>query len=235
FPRLPPEGGTTNKEAPTMSILVEEIIQRLDQLNSNELIELEQTLRQRAKPGQESLLLARVSEPAPRPTTLARAGRIVRRTLLFLLFLGLLAAAAVLSAYFLRTRTVATGTRTDQFQTAVRYTIEQHYYRDISRIIFDDGGDGQVICNLSPMKADRLLEERWLRGGQAVYLNLQLQSPEALGADGKPAPQSARLIYDFHRGELYVASPLHLWRTASSESQWMNDEEFNGVLARYNQ
>lgn len=218
-----------------MSTLVEEIIQRLDQLNPDELIELEQALNQRAVPGQPSLRLARVTETTPRQTTMARAGRVVRKTLLFLALLALIAAAAVISGYFLRTETIATGTRTDQFQSVIRFSVEQHSYRDISRVIFDDGGDGQIICRLSPMKIDRLLEQRWLSSGRAIYLNLQLQSPEALGADGKPAAQSARLLYDFQRGELYVASPLHLWRTPSSERHWMNDEEFNGVLARYTQ
>jgi hypothetical protein len=218
-----------------MSILVEEIIQRFDQLNQDELAELEQTLQQRATPGVESLRLMRVTEATRWQTRMARTGRVARRTLLWLVLLGLLAGGAAAAVYFLRIETIATGARTDSFQSAVRYSVEYHPYRNISRVVFDDGGDGQVVCNLSPMQADRLIEERWLAGGRAIYLHVQLQSPEARGSDGKPAAQPARLVYDFHRGELYVASPLHLWRTPSSESHWMNDDEFNGVLARYSQ
>jgi hypothetical protein len=216
-----------------MSIPVEEIVQRLDQLSVDELVELEQTLRQRATPGVESLQLTRVTEATRLQSALARTGKLARRTVLLVTLLAALAAAAFLTAYFLRTETIATGARQDQFQTALSYTIKQHRYRDISQVIFDDGGDGQVICNLSPMKVEKPLEERWLAGGRAIYLKLEFQSPEALGANGLPAVQTARLVYDFHRGELFIASPLHLWRTASSESHWMNEEEFNGMLARF--
>lgn len=218
-----------------MSILVEEIISRLDQLTPDDLKELNETLAARAKPGKESLRLTHVIEATRWQTFSKRTGKAARKTLFLVFMLATLGAAAFLSVYFLRTETVATGSRIDQFQTRIRYTVEQARYRDISKVIFDDGGDGQVVCDLSPMKVDRLVEERWLAGGRAIYLNLSFKSPEALGADGRAESKPAKLVYDFHRGELYLTSPLHLWRTASSESHWMNEEEFAGLLARFTQ
>ncbi|MFN0085004.1 MAG: hypothetical protein ACKVX9_06420 [Blastocatellia bacterium] len=218
-----------------MSILVEEIMQRLDQLNGEELKELEQAFESRAKPGEESLRLMRVLEATRWQRVLRRSGRIARTTAAIGILLAVIAGTGAGLLFFLRTETLSTGTRQDQFQAAIGFTVEQHHYRGISRVTFDDGGDGQIVCNLSPMKIDKVLEQRWLANGRAIYLHLQMQSPEALGADGNPEARPARMIYDYHRGELYVVSPLHLWRTASSESHWMNDEEFNGLLARYNQ
>lgn len=218
-----------------MSILVEEIMQRLDQLNTEELKELEQAFESRAKPGEENLRLMRVLDATRWQRVMQRTGRIARKTIVIGVLLTAIVGTGLLFLFLMRTETLSTGTRQDQFQAAIGYTVEQHRYRDISRVTFDDGGDGQVICNLSPMKIDKILEQRWLANGRAIYLHMQLQSPEALGADGKPESRSARLIYDYHRGELYIVSPLHLWRTASSESHWMNDEEFNGLLARFNQ
>ncbi|MDX2031553.1 MAG: hypothetical protein SF339_12835 [Blastocatellia bacterium] len=218
-----------------MSILVEEIMQRLDQLNIEELTELEQTLDARAKPGEENLRLLRVLDATRWQRIVQRTGRIARRTIVIGVLLAALAGTALALLFLWRTETLSAGTRQDQFQAAIAYRVEQHRYRDISLVTFDDGGDGQVVCHLSPMKIDKILEERWLANGRAIYLHLQLQSPEALGADGKPESRPARMIYDYHRGELYVVSPLHLWRTASSESRWMNEEEFNGLLARFNQ
>jgi hypothetical protein len=218
-----------------MSILIEEIIQRVDQLNQEELVELEQTLEQRAKPGEESLRLVRVLEATRWQKFLSRLGKITRKTLIAGVLIAVVAVGVLLLAFFLRTETVSTGSRKDQHGAGIGYTLEQHRYRDRSRIVFYDGGDGEVVCDLSPMNIDRLVEERWLANGRAIYMHLFLKSPEAVGADGKPEPRPAKVIYDFHRGELYVASPLHLWRTASSEGQWMNDEEFAGLLARYNQ
>jgi hypothetical protein len=218
-----------------MSVLVEEIVARIDQLSHEELEELDQVFAQRAKPGVESLRLMRVLERTRWQSFVSRLGKITRKTLLWGILLGIIVASGVLSAYFLRTNTIAAGSRKDQFEAGIGFTVEQHSYRNRSRLIFDDGGDGQVICDLSPMKIDRLVEQRWLANGRALYLHLLLKSPEALGADGQPEARLAKVIYDYHRGELYLTSPLHLWRTGSSESHWMNEEEFAGVLARFNQ
>ncbi len=218
-----------------MSTLVEEILTRLDQLSPEELRELEQNLEQRATPGSESLRLARVTEPTRGQQLRLRLGQWTRKTFVWSLILGVLLIVLVGMLYFWRTETLSEGSRQDQFQAGISYRIERHRYRDIATVVFDDGGDGIVNCRLSPMQFEQLVEQRWLANGRAIFLHLRLKSPEALGADGNPEPRSAKLLYDYHRGELYVTSPLHLWRTASSESHWMNEEEFNGLLNRFAQ
>lgn len=218
-----------------MSVIVEEIVTRIDQLSQEELEELEQVFAMRSKPGVESLRVVRVLEQTRWQRFRSQIGVATRRTLARAVLLGIMIAAVLFGVYYLRTNTIATGSRKDQFETSVGYTIEQNSYRARSRLVFDDGGDGQVVCDLSPMKIDRLVEERWLANGRAIYLHVLFKSPEALGADGQPEARPAKMIYDFHRGEMYLTSPLHLWRTGSSESHWMNEEEFAGALARYNQ
>lgn len=212
-----------------MSAAVEEIIARLEQLTPEQTIALEQALTRRAQPGAESLYLTRQFKP----TLSQRAARVTRRTLWLLLFAVLLIGAGLLLAYYRRTETLARGTRRDQFQATVSYKIERYRYRDRVRLIFADEGDAEVICDLMPLEVDKLVEQRWLASGRALYLYLLLKSPQAIGADGQPEAKPAKLIYDYQRGELYVTSPLHLWRTAASEGRWMNEEEFSGVLARY--
>lgn len=218
-----------------MSILVDEIITRIDRLNPQEMDELEQALVARAKPGQANVQLVRVVEDTRWSGFASRLGRATRKTLVVLIVLGAIVLATLLTLYYQRTATISKGTRQDQYQAAVGYTVEQYRYRDRARLIFDDGGDGQVKCDLSPMQIDKLLEERWLANGRAVYLHLLFKSPEVLGADGQQEPKGAKVLYDFQRGELYVTSQLHLWRTAASEGRWMTEEEFAGMLARFAQ
>lgn len=212
-----------------MSAAVEEIIARLEQLTPEETTALEQALTRRAKPGAESLRLTRRTAP----TLGQRAARVTRRTLWLLLLAVLLIGAALILVYYRRTETLARGVRRDQFQAAVSYKIERYRYRNRVRLIFADDADAQVICDLMPLAVDKVVEQRWLASGRALYLYLLLKSPQAIGADGQPEAKPAKIIYDYQRGELYVASPLHLWRTAASEGRWMNEEEFGGVLARY--
>lgn len=212
-----------------MSAAVEEIVARFDQLTPEETLDLEQALAARAKPGAESLRLVRRIEPTLRQ----RAARVTRRTLGLLLLALLLAGVALALVYYRWKETLSAGARRDQFQAAVSYKIERYRYRNRVRLVFADDSDAEVVCDLMPLEVDKIVEQRWLAGGRALYLYLLLKSPQAVGADGQLEAKPAKIIYDYQRGELYVASPLHLWRTAASEGRWMNEEEFGGVLARY--
>lgn len=212
-----------------MSAAVAEIVARFDQLTPEETVELEQTLAARAKPGTESLRLVRHTDPTLRQ----RAVRATRRTLSLLLLVLLGAGVVLVLGYYRWKETLSTGARRDQFQSAISYKIERYRYRQRVRLVFADEGDAEVVCDLMPLAVDKLVEQRWLAGGRALYLYLLLKSPQAVGPDGQPEAKPAKIIYDYQRGELYVASPLHLWRTAASEGRWMNEEEFGAVLARY--
>lgn len=218
-----------------MSVLVDEIITRIDQLNGQEVNELEERLNARATPGQEHLQLVRVVDETRWGGFATRLGRATRKTLVALIIIGAIVLATLLALYYWRTTTISKGNRQDGAQSAVGYRVEQYNYRDRARLIFEDGGDGQVKCDLAPMQISKLLEERWLASGRAVYLHLEMKSPEVVGGDGQPEAKGAKVLYDFQRGELYVTSQLHLWRTAASEGRWMTEEEFAGMLARFAQ
>ncbi len=100
-------------------------------------------------------------------------------------------------------------------------------------LIFQVLNDRQLICDLAPLRIQGVAEQRWLGNDRAIYLSLLVNSLEAVRANGRPETETARLVYDFQRGELFVFSSAPLWRSPSGEERWLNEEEFNAVLARY--
>lgn len=212
-----------------MTTAVEEIITRLDQLQPEEVSELEQELGKRAKPGQESVRLVR---DVP-PTLGQRAARVTRKTLVRILLAVIILGSAVAWLYFFWTRTLAAEARRDRAQVGISYKVEQFRYRPRARIVFGDINDRQLICDLAPLRIQGVAEQRWLGNDRAIYLSLLVNSLEAVRANGRPETESAKLVYDFQRGELFVFSSAPLWRSPSGEERWLNEEEFNAVLARY--
>jgi len=74
-------------------------------------------------------------------------------------------------------------------------------------------------------------QDRWLGNGRAIYLNFRIQRV----ANSKEFGDHLRIVYDFERGTLYVASPLALWRNGDSHSpevghNWLTDDQLDGVL-----
>jgi hypothetical protein len=57
-----------------------------------------------------------------------------------------------------------------------------------------------------------------------VYLNFRLKPFNDPVEAGAPV----KLVYDFQRGELYVTSPLQLWRLPGR--RWLTEAEFQKVV-----
>lgn len=200
----------------------EEIISRVDQLTPGELNQLERVISTRTKTNEESLRLAQ-TEITPKP------GTFKDRILPIALSLGALAAGLAI-IYFLTAReTFATSDRKDEFGANIGYKIEQYRFRNRVLLDFKAGTRSSLECDLSPLVIDKIGEQRWLSNGRAIYLNMLVKP------DTRTAPSPARVIYDFQRGEMFVSSPVSMWRTPSSGNRWMSDAEFDGVLARYGQ
>jgi len=89
----------------------------------------------------------------------------------------------------------------------------------------------QLEYDLPGMLVERVSEDRWLAGDRAIYLNFRLRRADDPAAAGAPL----RLLYDFQRGELYINSPLQLWRAPDYQGgnpgrNWLTDGEFQSVL-----
>ena len=83
------------------------------------------------------------------------------------------------------------------------------------------------------MLVERAPEDRWLATDRAVYLSLHLKPLNDPSAPAAPV----RILYDFERGEIYVSSPLQLWRAPDYRSgnpakNWLTDAEFDRLLTR---
>ena len=150
-----------------------------------------------------------------------------KKAVLVGIIVGALAAGIGVFYYMTSKETLASSSRLDEFSTNIDYKVEQYRYRSRAIITFGSSPNSSLVCNLSGIKIDKILEQRWLANGRAIYLNL------SINPDSSTTPVPARLIFDFQRGELFLSSPVSLWRTNSSSSRWMNDAEFDGVLARF--
>jgi hypothetical protein len=196
-----------------MNSPVAEILSRIDQLTKEELNELESTLtrRQGAKP---------YSKP--------QSGSWKRKLLVIGISAGVLAATIGIITYLTSKQSLAASIRKDDFGADVGYRIEQYRYRDRSRLSFTSGS-GSLVYNLSPMVIDKIEQQSWLANGRVIYMSLLVKP------DSRSPAAPARIIYDFHRGETYINSPLNLTRAPASSDRWMSEAEFDGLLARFAQ
>jgi hypothetical protein len=198
----------------------EEIISSVDQLSPGELSRLERAISTRTKTKEESL------RPIHAGST-TETGKFKDKILPIALLLGALVAGCAI-AYFLTAReTFATSDRRDEFGANIGYKIEQYRFGNRVLLDFKAGARSSLEYDLSPLRVDKVVEQRWLSNGRAIYLNMLVKP------NSRTAPSPARVIYDFQRGEMFVSSPMSMWRTPSSGNRWMSEAELDGVLARY--
>jgi hypothetical protein len=141
---------------------------------------------------------------------------------------------AILFAWYAR-YTVASGEKQDDFAgVTYGYCIEQYYVRNSMRLtIWEKRGVGygmKSVYDLPALTVDKVAEQRWLKNDAAIYLNLQIKYHDSL-----VSVHPARVIYDFHRGEMHTSSSFTLWRVWNEKNTsegWMNDAEFDAVLSR---
>jgi hypothetical protein len=136
----------------------------------------------------------------------------------------------VLNARF----TVISGEKTDDLgYYSYGYKVEQYYVRNSSRLTFWSSRGMKFVCDLGPLTVDEVAEQRWIKNDAAIYLNLQIRYHDSL-----VSVSPARIIYDFHRGEIHTYSGYTLWRSFDKRHKgedWMSDAEFDAVLSRLEQ
>lgn len=131
--------------------------------------------------------------------------------------------------------TVTASQKYDEFSgVKYGYKIEHYYFWDSMRLtIWNKRGSSygmRSVYDLPALTVDKIVEEKWLKDDAAIYLNLQLEYHDSL-----VSTHPAKIIYDFHRGEIYTLSGFTLWRFwngKSKTSDWMSEDEFNDVLSR---
>ena len=111
------------------------------------------------------------------------------------------------------------------------YRLEQYRFSNQSVLTITGSWGMQLEYDLPRMLVERVSEDRWLAGDRAIYLNFRLRRADDPAAAGAPL----RLLYDFQRGELYINSPLQLWRAPDYQGgnpgrNWLTDGEFQSVL-----
>jgi hypothetical protein len=113
------------------------------------------------------------------------------------------------------------------------YRLEQYRLSNQAVLTITASWGMQLEYELPKMLVEKVSEDRWLASDRAIYLSFRLKPLDDPGAAGSPL----RLLYDFQRGELYINSPLQLWRAPDYQSgnparNWLNDAEFQSVLTR---
>ena len=78
---------------------------------------------------------------------------------------------------------------------------------------------------------EKVEDERWLSNGSVIYLNVKVKSHDSMQSVG-----SLKMIYDFHRGEMYTSSPFTIfrfWNEKNSYQAWLSEPDFKAILTRY--
>jgi hypothetical protein len=145
------------------------------------------------------------------------------------LFLGLFLVTVVVvwNARF----TVASGEKSDDLAYyPYGYRIEQYYVGNTFRISFWSS-HGMEFAYEQGQSSIEAVDQQWLKNDGAVYLELQIRDHDSGGGTDR-----ARIIFDFHRGEVYTASDSRLWRhfdRGHTGDRFMSDSEFDAVLTRF--
>ena len=130
--------------------------------------------------------------------------------------------------------TIASGEKRDDFgYYSYGYKIEQYYIWNSSRLTVWSSRGMEFVCDLTQLTVDEVVEQRWLKNDAAIYLNLQIRYHDSM-----VSVHPARIIFDFHRGEIHTSSGFTLWRNFDNRhksEEWMSDAEFDAVLSRFEQ
>ena len=101
-------------------------------------------------------------------------------------------------------------------------------------IWLERGAYRQMEANfyLPRLTIEKVEDRRWLSSDAVIYLSLRVKNHDSLSS-----VDSLKMIYDFHRGEMFTSSKFTLfrfWNEKHHAEGWMTETEFNAVLSRYN-
>ena len=157
---------------------------------------------------------------------------LIRRVLWTAAIVAVLGTAAVVLSRVLQHKTIAFSQKCGG-GNCWGYRLEQYAFSKQTVLTISATWGLQLEYDLPKMSVEKASEERWLADDRALYLNLRLKPLE----DPQAPPSPLQLLYDFQRGQLYMTSPLQLWRSPDYQSgnpgrNWMSEAEFQSVLTR---
>ena len=157
---------------------------------------------------------------------------LIRRVLWTSAVVAVLALATVLLVRVLARSTVAFGQKCGA-GNCWGYRLEQYHVSNQAVLTITGSWGMQLEYELPKMLVESVSEDHWLAGDRAIYLNFRLKPVDDPTATGTPL----RLIYDYQRGQLYINSPLQLWRAPDYQNgdparNWLTDAEFQSAITR---
>ena len=155
--------------------------------------------------------------------------------------IALLLVLFVFGIYFWRikqTYTVVEGEKDNGLGRVYGYKVENYVFGHGMRItiwekVFLGQTEMQSVYDLSALTVDKVVKSEWIKSDGAIYLKLHITYHDSIKSTN---PTS--IIYDFHRGEMFITSDLNLWRIWSeklSVDDWMTESEFDQILAKLRQ
>jgi hypothetical protein len=156
-------------------------------------------------------------------------------------YIILLLLAIVVAGYSWRisqTYTVVQGEQDNGVGRTYGYRIENYRFIEGMRItIWERLGisksightEMQSVYDLRGLTVDKVDRNEWIKSDGAIYLQLQITYHDSLVSTNPTG-----IIYDFHRGEMYITSDLNLWRIWSeklSYEDWLSENEFDKLLS----
>jgi hypothetical protein len=136
--------------------------------------------------------------------------------------------------YYATVQTVAADEKSDRWGARWGYKVERYRFRDRFRLSIWHIWGSETRFSYEGgayWKTPDVIEQRWLSGDRAIYLNLGLGLENSVPQFRTPA----KIIFDFDRGQLYLFSNDWLWRRYpehyNSRERWMTEQEFSEVLS----
>jgi hypothetical protein len=148
---------------------------------------------------------------------------LIRRILWIAGGVAVMAIGAALLVFFLSQTTLGFGEKCGGGY-CWGYQLDQYRFSKRTRLTISGSWGLHLEYELPRMQMERANDDRWLEDDRAVYLNFRLKPFNDPAAAGAPV----KLVYDFQRGELYVTSPLQLWRLPGR--RWLTEPEFQKVV-----
>ena len=131
---------------------------------------------------------------------------------------------------------VTSQERHDQFSgVSYGYLVQQSFFWNSASLTIwvKRGRHHQMDATfyMPHVSIQEIKEQRWLSDGAAFYLDLTIQNHDSIKSTG-----SLRMIFDFHKGQMFTSSQFTLWRfwnERNSYEEWIGEAAFNEVLRRY--
>ena len=111
------------------------------------------------------------------------------------------------------------------------YRLDLYKYRKLALLRFWNDRGLEITYELPDLVVERVSEDQWLSVDRALFLNFRFRPADDSSAEGS----RVRILYDFQTGQLFLDSPMQLWRVADYRSgnparNWLTPAQFNSAL-----